>query len=322
MKDSSKVNSNNKEKYAPNNRTIRLDEKEKIKYLKNIVNINGQNNGSIDNLINKIICGDTFEILPYLKKETFDLIIIDPPYNLSKTFNSSSFKKTNDIEYENWLEKWMKPVQQILKNNGSLYICCDWQSSPMIYNIGKKYFIPQNRITWEREKGRGSKTNWKNSLEDIYFFTKTNDYKFYVDKVKIKKKVLAPYVDEKGKPKDWQKTEEGSYRLTHPSNFWGDITIPFWSMPENTDHPTQKSEKLIAKLILASSDENDFILDPFGGAGTTAVTAKKLNRRFISIEKDELYCCLTQKRLEMAEKDKTIQGYKDNFFWERNSLYK
>ncbi len=178
----------------------------------------------------------------------------------------------------------------------------------------------RNRITWEREKGRGAQTNWKNCSEDIWFATVSNDYVFNVDAVKLKRRVIAPYTDREGTPKDWDESEQGRFRITHPSNLWTDLTVPFWSMPENTDHPTQKPEKLLAKIILASSQENDVVLDPFVSSGTTSVTAKKLRRRYIGIEIDELYCCLTEHRLALAEEDASIQGYTDGVFWERNTL--
>ena len=89
-------------------------------------------------------------------------------------------------------------------------------------------------------------------------------------------------------------------------------------MEENTEHPTQKPEKLIAKLILASSNEADVILDPFLGSGTTSVTAKKLNRMYIGIEREEQYCVWAEQRLEMANSNKTIQGYENGIFYERN----
>ena len=181
-------------------------------------------------------------------------------------------------------------------------------------------FIVRNRITWEREKGRGAKTNWKNNTEDIWFCTTSNEYTFNVDAVKLKRKVIAPYRDKEGKPKDWNEGVDGNFRLTHPSNIWTDITIPFWSMPENTDHPTQKPEKLIAKLMLASSNEGDFVFDPFLGSGTTAVVARKLSRRFSGIEQNEEYCCWASKRLAGASLENSIQGYADGVFWERNSL--
>ncbi len=142
---------------------------------------------------------------------------------------------------------------------------------------------------------------------------------FDVDSVKLKRKVLAPYRVE-GEPKDWRREEDGNYRLTHPSNIWTDVTVPFWSMPENTDHPTQKPEKLIAKLILASSKEGDFVFDPFLGSGTTAVVAEKLLRRWCGVEIDAEYLCWALKRIEAAGEDSTIQGYVNGVFWERNSL--
>lgn len=150
-------------------------------------------------------------------------------------------------------------------------------------------------------------------MEDIWYVTKGKDYTFHVDAVKQRRKVLASYrVD--GAPKDWVETEKGKYRDTCPSNFWDDITIPFWSMPENTDHPTQKPEKLYAKIILASSNPEDIILDPFAGSGTAGVTAKKLGRHFIDIEMNEQYCVWAEQRLAMAETHPAIQGYEDGVF--------
>ena len=148
----------------------------------------------------------------------------------------------------------------------------------------------------------------------------SDQYTFSVDAVKLRRRVIAPYRNGDGTPKDWQTTKGGNFRDTHPSNLWTDITVPFWSMPENTDHPTQKSEKLIAKIVLASSLPDDFILDPFLGSGTTSVVAKKLQRRYLGIEVNEPYCLLAERRLELAEADKTIQGFCDGIFWERNTF--
>ncbi|WP_373786755.1 DNA-methyltransferase [Jeotgalibaca porci] len=180
-----------------------------------------------------------------------------------------------------------------------------------------KHLKVKNRITWQREKGRGSRSNWKNSMEDIWFCTKSDTYTFNVDDVKMRKKVWAPYT-KGGKPKDWEQTKTGNFRDTYPSNFWNDITIPFWSMAENTAHPTQKPEKLIAKLVLASSNKGDIILDPFLGSGTTSVVAQKLGRNYIGIEQNERYATWTEKRLESALTDSSIQGYRQQIFWDRN----
>jgi site-specific DNA-methyltransferase (adenine-specific) len=193
-------------------------------------------------------------------------------------------------------------------------------SSTAIHRIAAKYFKVRNRITWEREKGRGQSAGWKNCSEDIWFCTLSDSYVFNVDRVKLNRRVIAPYTHSSGEPKDWEREEGGDFRLTYPSNIWTDITVPYWSMRENTEHPTQKPEKLLAKIILASSNEGDLVFDPFLGSGTTSVVAKKLGRRYVGIEIDEKYCCLAQKRLDMAEHDARIQGYENGVFWERNSL--
>jgi site-specific DNA-methyltransferase (adenine-specific) len=302
---------------APRNRTIELNLQEIENYRKRIV----YSENVLREFQNKIICGDAFEIFKHLPDRSFDLMFADPPYNLTKIFGENSFRQTSLEEYELWLDSWVRETIRLLKPTASVYICGDWRSSSAIQRVGTKYFTLRNRITWEREKGRGASKNWKNSAEDIWFFTVSDDYVFNAEAVKIKRKVLAPYT-ENGKPKDWENSDDGNFRLTSPSNLWTDLTVPFWSMPENTAHPTQKPEKLLAKIILASSNETDYIFDPFAGSGTTAVAAKKLNRNFTAIEADENYCLLAEKRLDLAEQDKTIQGFSGGVFWERNSLGK
>jgi len=183
----------------------------------------------------------------------------------------------------------------------------------------QEHFCLRSRITWQREKGRGARRNWKNGMEDIWFATCSEDYCFRLEDVKQRRRVLAPYRSG-GAPKDWTETAEGRFRDTCPSNFWDDISVPYWSMPENTAHPTQKPEKLLAKLILASSEPGDVVLDPFLGSGSASVTAKKLGRHFIGIEREAQYCVWAERRLELAETRPEIQGYTDGVFWERNTL--
>jgi site-specific DNA-methyltransferase (adenine-specific) len=302
------------------NKTINLTEDEKSFYKQQLLNLQELN--SVEGVVDRIICQDLFQVLQYLPESSIDLLFADPPYNISKTFNQNCFYQTSLEDYENWLDSWLGCTVRLLKPTASIYICGDWRSSAAIHRVGAKYFQVQNRITWEREKGRGAKNNWKNCSEDIWYFTKSHNYIFNLESVKLKRQVIAPYTNENGQPKDWENNETGRFRLTYPSNLWTDITVPFWSMSENTEHPTQKPEKLLAKLILASSNEGDLILDPFLGSGTTSAVAKKLNRHFIGIEIDEHYCCIAQKRLAMATVNKNIQGYYNNVFWERNSLAK
>lgn len=299
------------------NRTIRLTKEEEKRYSGELIKLDRP--VQVGKIINKIINQDLFEAVKYLPHKSVDLLILDPPYNLEKNFNGLKFKSMGIAEYSEWIDKVMIALMPLLKPDASLYFCSDWKTSTSVHMVLEKYFKVRNRITWEREKGRGSKLNWKNNSEDIWFCTCSNKYLFDIDSVKVRRKVIAPYKVE-GKPKDWHEDNGSQIRITHPSNIWNDISVPFWSMPENTEHPTQKPEKLIAKLILASSKKGDVVLDPFLGAGTSASVAKKLDRRFIGIEINPVYASLALKRLEMAETNREIQGYKEGIFWERNSF--
>ena len=302
---------------AKNNRTLFITDEDIEIFSKKLIKVEKEVNEN--DIINKTINQDIFEVLDFLPSNFVDLLFVDPPYNLKRGFNEVSFDKMSREDYMEYLDSWLKKLVKILKPTASVYICGDWRSSSAIELIASKYLKVRNRITWEREKGRGSKYNWKSNSEDIWFFTVGNNYVYNYEEVKLKKKVIAPYRHDDGAPKDWEEEEGGQFRLTFPSNLWTDISVPFWSMPENTDHPTQKPEKLLAKIILASTKQGDVVFDPFLGSGTTSVTAKKLNRNFVGIEVDKTYALYTEKRLAMAEQDKKIQGYKDGVFWERNA---
>jgi site-specific DNA-methyltransferase (adenine-specific) len=267
-----------------------------------------------------ILHGDCLALAPLLPQQCVDLLILDPPYNLTKTFNGRRFNRQSVQDYADWLGEVLRSLKPLLKNTATVYICGDWFSSASIFMAASEHLIVRNRITWEREKGRGAKANWKNASEDIWFCTVSERYTFNTDAVKQRRRVLAPYRDAKGQPRDWESTEQGSFRDTYPSNLWTDITIPFWSMPENTLHPTQKSEKLLAKLLLASSNAEDLVLDPFLGSGTTVVAAKKLGRRYLGIDLEQDYCLVAARRLELAEAESCIQGWVDGVFWERNTF--
>ena len=271
-----------------------------------------------EDIRNTVIHGDSLTAMPLLPRAFADLIICDPPYNLTKDYNGELFTKMRTEEYEAFTVAWLEKAAPLLKKTGSIYVCCDWRSSLVIGRVLADYFTVRNRITWQREKGRGAAANWKNSMEDIWFATASDSYTFNLNDVKIRRRVTAPYTNQ-GVPKDWEKTAEGNFRNTCPSNFWDDITVPFWSMSENTEHPAQKPEKLAARLILASSDPGDMVFDPFAGSGTSAAAAKKLGRDYCVIERNGGYCALTQKRLALAQEDSTIQGYKNGVFTQRNS---
>ena len=304
---------------ASNNRTLTLEDVERPALRAMLKSIEDLRQGNPSSWLDAVICADMMEAMQRIPDEMADLIILDPPYNLTRDFGGSSFTARNDQEYEEYLRSWMHTVCQKLNPTGSLYLCGDWRCTAAMQRVLSDELTILNRITWQREKGRGAKSNWKNSMEDIWFAVKDpQHYYFNVEAVMMKRRVLAPY-KVNGEPKDWEEGVDGKYRLTYPSNFWDDISVPFWSMHENTDHPTQKPEKLIAKLILASSKEGDVVFDPFMGSGTSCVVASKLGRHFCGIEQNEEYCLWALKRLSLAKDDAEIQGYADGVFWERNT---
>ncbi len=303
---------------APRNRTLTCTDAEIAGLSAGLLRLSAA--ACAESITDRIINQDFHEACPFLPKGFVDLLILDPPYNLTKNYNGHVFHSKEADGYITWFDDIVSSLMPLLRPTATVYACSDWQTSTLSFPVLDKYFYVRNRITWEREKGRGAKANWKNNTEDIWFCTVGDGYHFDVDSVKLKRRVIAPYRSDDGEPKDWEESQNGNYRLTHPSNIWSDITVPFWSMPENTDHPTQKPEKLIAKLILASSRPGDFVFDPFLGSGTTAVVARKLGRRFCGVELNQEYCCWASKRVKLAEADPVIQGYSEGVFWERNSL--
>jgi len=302
---------------APRNRTLTLSDEEYARYLARCVRLSEP--VTLDAVRDVVICQDMQDVVAFLPPLSVDLLMLDPPYNLTKRYDGETFRKQDSAQYTDWFNAWLTRLIPVLKPTASIYVCADWQTSALIYPLLQAHFVVRNRITWEREKGRGAKSNWKNASEDIWFCTMGESYTFNVDAVKLKRRVIAPYRNSDGRPKDWDETPDGGFRLTHPSNLWTDISVPFWSMPENTEHPTQKPEKLIAKLILASTNAGDTVLDPFLGSGTSAVVAHKLGRHFIGIERETRYCALALKRLEIAATDSRIQGYEGGVFLERNT---
>ncbi len=302
---------------APRNRTVTLTRAETDLYGKDLIHICEQT--GVEVLCDKILNQDVFEVVSLLPKGFVDLLILDPPYNLNKTFTSAAFRKKSIAKYAEWFEGIVVSVLPTLKRTASVYVCAESHSSTAVHLVLDKFLKVRSRITWEREKGRGARKNWKNASEDIWFATVSDQYIFNMEEVKLKRRVLAPDIDTEGAPKDCEDTPDRQFRSTHRSNLWNDTTVPFWSMPENTDHPTQKPERLFAKLILAGTSQNDFVFDPFMGVGSSVVTAKKLNRRFLGVEIDRAYCLLAAKRLRLAEFNGAIQGCEDGVFGERNA---
>ena len=277
-----------------------------------------------------------FNSYKYIEKESVDLFFCDPPYFISGKKGNGKNNKPNLIsgdrydwdaqwkskeEFYDWTRDWMVLMFTQLKSTGSAYVCICWQHSgkfqELLESVGFKI---HNRITWKRDKGRGSNRNWKSMHEDIWFVSKTNKYTFNVDDVLVEKPVIAPYRDAEGNPKGWFIDEKGNkVRYTKPGNIWIDFTVPFWSMkevrsyaktkrsPKNTlvKHNTQKPKLLVERCITASSNKGDLVVDYFSGSGTTAIAALSLKRKALVFDLNELCIKMLEARMvvELAAKD-------------------
>lgn len=277
---------------SPRNRTLTLSEEEQrsaVATLPADLKVGVPSN---------IYCGSVEDTLERLPANFFDLIIADPPYNYGVDFGNDSDKRSS-TDYQTWTRSWISKLARVASHNASFYICAGWEASGLYQSaIEASGLTIQNRITWKRDKGRGAKRNWKQNMEDIWFAVRDkHSYTFNLEEVKVRKRVIAPY-RENGKPKDWTIDENGTpFRMTHPSNIWTDFTVPFWSMPENTPHPTQKPEAMMERIILASSNPGDRVLDLFSGSGTASVVAKRLGREFVGVEMNPEYVRYALKRL-------------------------
>ncbi len=243
-----------------------------------------------------IYAGDALDLLARVPEGSVDLLVADPPYNKGKDFGNGSDRRR---DWPEWTARWLDLARRALSPRGTIYVCSSWERSGELQRLLGERFVVRNRITWRRDKGRGAAANWKSLHEDVWFATRGKEHVFELDAVKETRAVRAPYRDARGRPKDWIETPAGRVRRTHPSNLWTDLVVPFWSMAENTVHPTQKPERLVERLLLASSRPGDLVADPFLGSGTTAVVARRMGRRFLGCELNPDYVRLAFKRLAL-----------------------
>ena len=264
-----------------------------------------------------------FESDNFIENNSVDLFFCDPPYFISGTSAKQDLifgdrmdwdrQWKSKEEFYRWSAEWMSLMYKQLKPTGSAYVCICWEHSGKFQDILSKIgFNIINRITWKRDKGRGSTHNWKSMHEDIWFVSKSSKYVFNVEAVMVEKDVIAPYKNKDGSPKDWFVDADGNKkRYTYPGNIWVDFVVPFWSMkevksyaktkktPNNvlTKHNTQKPKDLVKRCLLASSNEGDLVVDYFSGSGTTAIVAIELGRKAIVFDTNKLCMEMLEARL-------------------------
>lgn len=244
---------------------------------------------------NRIIWGDAIEALSeQIPNESVDLIFADPPYNIGKNFNGTKERWPSEESYLNWCYCWLELCLSKLKSNGSFYVMASTQNMPYfdIYLRDKIHIL--SRIIWFYDSsGVQAKKYFGSMYEPILFCVKDrNDYTFNADEIAVEAKTGA-----KRKLIDYRKPVPGMYNTQKvPGNVW-EIPRVRYRMDEYEDHPTQKPIALLERIIKASSDSGDTVLDPFSGTFTTSFVASELGRSSIGIEIEEEYVKIGLRRV-------------------------
>lgn len=234
-----------------------------------------------------VICGDSLEILKRINDKSINLIFADPPYNIGKDFGNNKDKWENTNEYIEWCKNWIDECFRILKDDGTMYFMTATQHMPYLdIYVSEKYNV-LSRIVWTYDSsGVQSKKMYGSLYEPIIMVNKSskNKYTFNYQDILIEAKTGA-----KRKLIDYRKTPPQPYNTQKvPGNVW-DFSRVRYKMEEYENHPTQKPEELLKRIILASSNEEDIVLDPFSGSFSTCGTAVKLNRKCIGIDLNHEY---------------------------------
>ena len=248
-----------------------------------------------------LINSDVFDGLNSVANNSVDLVFIDPPYNIGKDFNTTKDKWETDEEYLNWSYKWIDMCIEKLRSNGTLYIMTSTQYMPYfdIYIRGKMTIL--SRIAWYYDSsGVQAKKYFGSLYEPILFCVKDiKNYCFNANEILVEAKTGA-----KRKLIDYRKSVPTQYNSTKvPGNVWEFPRVRY-RMDEYENHPSQKPIKLLERIIKASSNKGDVILDPFSGTFTTSYVCKKLERKSIGIEIDRSYYNIGLRRVFDIEKYK------------------
>ena len=231
----------------------------------------------------KIILGDCTEKLKRVEADSIDLIIADPPYNVGKDYGNTSDSQDFN-SYIAFTKKWLKECYRVLKNDGTIYVFIGFRYISYLYQILeqdlKMNFI--NWISWHYTQGIGKRKGFSPRHDDILMFSKSSNYKFNLDDIRVPQKYYRKINNMRG---------------ANPGDVW-EISHIHYCQKNRQEHPTQKPEALIERMVLASSNEGDMVLDPFSGSGTTLRVCQQLKRNCVGIELNEDYVNQTKARLE------------------------
>lgn len=245
-----------------------------------------------------IFLGDALDVLNTVKDKSVDLIFADPPYNIGKDFGNNVDNWDSDDAYITWCQKWIDTCMRILKDDGTMYFMTATQFMPFLdVFVSKKYNVLSRMIWTYDSSGVQSKKIYGSLYEPILMINKSKDSKYTFNSEDI---MIEAKTGSQRKLIDYRKTPPQPYNSTKvPGNVW-DIPRVRFRMDEYENHPTQKPEKLLERMIKASSNEGDIVLDPFSGTFTTVSVAKKLNRKSVGIEMNPDYYKIGLRRLELA----------------------
>ncbi len=231
----------------------------------------------------KIILGDAIAEMRKLDSEAFDLVIADPPYNLGKDYGNNHDIKGFE-EYLAFSKDWIKQAHRLLKNNGTIYVFMGFRFISYLYELLDREFemFFNSWIVWHYTQGMGKTRGFSPRHDDILMFTKTKDFVFNLDDIRVPQKYYR---------------ERNNMRGANPGDVW-EFSHVHYCNENRQNHPTQKPEGLMERMILASSNEGARILDPFLGSGTTLRVCQQLNRAAIGIELNPDYAKMSQKRVQ------------------------
>ena len=245
----------------------------------------------------RIIHGDALEVLQQIPDESIDLIFVDPPYNIGKNFSGRKDKWKTDKDYLDWCYQWIDLCIQKVKPNGSLYLMTSTQFMPYFDLYVRDKVTILSRIVWSYDSSGVQAKNYFGSMYEpiLYCVKNKNNYTFNSDDILVEAKTGA-----KRKLIDYRKDPPQPYKTEKvPGNVWNFARVRY-RMEEYENHPTQKPISLLERIIKASSNEEDVVLDPFCGTFTTCFVAQQLKRRFIGIEIQEEYFKIGLRRLGIA----------------------